>query len=161
MPIRESKSRTSNPHGAQNHSGFLITINTNRSPQSPAEEAVLGDLLRLIIGDLFDDTNVNRMFKFLNGPRQPSAIKYVDSEFAIEIGSVQKRVHAHILTNVYHNTRIHVDPLYLRDEVTSELNRGLIRAGLPGLRGKVYVNVKAVKGDFSVLKYVRKGVREI
>lgn len=67
-----------------------------------------------------------------------------------------------MLTNIYHNSRIHLDATYIRDEVTDQLNEGLIGAGMAPLRGKVYVNIKSIKGDWSVLRYVRKtGTRVI
>ncbi|QKE44401.1 endonuclease replication-associated protein [Yaravirus sp. 'brasiliensis'] len=161
MPLREITTRAM-PHGARNHSGFLVTINTNRKAQTAAERDVIADIMRSIIHEMWRDQNVPRMVKFLTGPRDPRLIKAVDSEFAIEVGGHQGRVHAHVLTNIYHNSRIHLDATYIRDEVTDQLNEGLIGAGMAPLRGKVYVNIKSIKGDWSVLRYVRKtGTRVI
>lgn len=144
------------PYGATHKSSFLITINTNRSVSSDIDRDVLSSMMRPILHRLLDDRNIPLMLKFRDGTRDNGLIRGVDSEFAIEVGGKQRRLHAHILTNIYHNTKIHIDPLYIREEVTDQLNDALAAAGEPRLRGKVYVNVRHVKGDWAVTKYVRK-----
>lgn len=160
MPLTEIKTR-SMPHGAQHHSGFLVTINTNRAPKTQAEQDVLADVMRSVVHELWRDRNVPKMIKYLKGPRDPSLIKYVESEFAIEVGSKQRRLHAHILTNIYHNSFIHLDRTYIADEVTEQLNEGLIGAGMAPLKGKVHVDIQPVRGGWSALKYVRKTGRQM
>jgi len=145
------------PYGASHHSSFLITINSNRQPKSEEERRVIANSLRDVIGGkLFEQKHFLRMIKFLKGRREASLIKNMDAEFAIETGSNQHRVHAHVLVNVYHNSTIHLDPIYIKDFVTRKLNQDLVKAGFKPIRGSVYVNIRAVKGGWSVLKYVRK-----
>lgn len=162
--VKRAKELTSQsmPHGAKNHSGFLVTINSNVKTIDSTHEQFIADALREIVGGkLFDNKHFLRMIKWLEGKRDPALIKHYDAEFAIEVGSQQKRVHAHCLVNVYHNTRIHLDPVYIQSYVTDQLNRRLIAGGYPKLRGKVYVNIRATKSDWKILKYIRKDAREL
>jgi hypothetical protein len=162
--VKRAKELTSKsmPHGAKNHSGFLITINSNVKPIDSAHEQFIADAMREIVGGkLFDNNHFLRMIKWLEGKRDPSLIKHYEAEFAIEVGSQQKRVHAHVLLNCWHNTRIHLDPVFISDYVTKKLNERLIAGGYPKLRGKVYVNIRATKSDWKILKYIRKDAREV
>lgn len=147
------------PYGATARSQFLITINTNRA--EPEGGSGLADSLRAVLrGRIFEERNIPTMLNFVQGrPRDDSAIKGVDAEFVIEVGSKFHRVHAHVLLDIYHSSRIHVDPTYLRDMVTVQLNRQLVERGLPALRGHVYVNVKAAATGWNMLKYLRKTKR--
>lgn len=161
MPIREARTRAM-PYGASKHSSFLVTINTQRAVKpNDAESDILTDIFRRVLFRLFDDRLIPRMVKFLGQPRDVSKLKGVETEVAIERGGVQRRLHAHLLVDIFHNSKIQLDPIYIRDEVTDEMNDELRKAGLPELKGKVYVNIKAVRSGFNALRYIRKGATPV
>lgn len=141
------------------HSGFLVTINTNRSPPDvPTRNLMTQAMREIITGDMFSRTHFPMMVKFLDGhPRRPSDLKRVTVDYAFEVGGRIKRLHTHILVHVYHTSKIHLDSAYIKHYFTRKLNAALVQMGLPPIGGTgVYVNIRPVGNSYNIMRYLGK-----
>lgn len=127
------------------HSNFLITINSNIKTTSSAQADAIAGMMRDIIngtGEMFSRENFPLMLKFLVPGGNPSQIDKTELSFGLEVGKKEKRPHAHINLRIQHHTRIHLDHSYIKTFFTEELNKRLVAAGMPKLKGSVYVNIR-------------------
>lgn len=140
-------------------SSFLITINSNLKAPTQAEADAIGAIMRDIItgsGQMFSKEHLPLMIQFLAPGGNASKIEKADVQFGIEVGDKEKRPHAHIVLNLYHRTKLHMDPQYIKEWFTKQMNKRLLAAGRAKLNGFVYVNIRAIKTAWDVEEYLKK-----
>jgi hypothetical protein len=149
MDVGTSKSRS--------YSSFFVTINTNM--RVPIDETrKVAAYLRHTLSLMYKGDNILGIIKFLNGKKQYSQIKEADVEFAIERGTSVKgsRLHAHCLVRIFHNSRIHLDRVAIKEFVMEDMNIQLKANGYRPL-SSVYVNIRAMRGsEFNLVRYLEK-----
>lgn len=142
--------RGNNGEDKVKQSNFFITLNTNISPSSEMHERDLVKQLGRGIGKMVTEhEDMKRIIKFLI-PGHVYSSRYVlstETEYAVEKGNKQKRLHVHIWLNVEHKSKIHLDLRELK-KVASE------RTGV----NVPYCNVRVIrKNPFqNVRDYLRK-----
>jgi hypothetical protein len=105
------------------HSNFLITLNFNQQYHKDEHKANLNSDM-----DAFDDV-IN---KFLNGIegfiRLPSGVQFnddtikdVSADYVVEVGSIKKQIHTHIMMKFTHFTRIQLHFQKIKEFFKKEL----------------------------------------
>ena len=135
--IKNAKDKTSN---------FFLTINTNQSykqddPNLQNDIAVFEECIKGILSNLNDYVNID------GGIWSDDFIDDVDIDYVIELGTIKRHIHAHIMIKIKHRTKLMLDYKKIKAKVLSEL----------GLKN-IYVNNKLMKKDSStnVLDYINK-----
>ena len=92
-------------------------------------------------------SNLNDYVNIDGGIWSDDFIDDVDIDYVIELGSVKRHIHAHIMIKIKHRTKLMLDYKKIKAKVLSEL----------GLKN-IYVNNKLMKKDSStnVLDYINK-----
>jgi hypothetical protein len=138
-------------------SSFLVTINTNIVARMK-DMKELSAVLRATLNKLYTSRNLAPRIKFVGGAeRDLKKIRSVDVKFVIERGTNAKgmRLHAHCLVDIKHYSRIQLDPPGIKEFVLHDINKRLTRAGFPEVTS-IYVNVRHVPNNYSVLRYLKK-----
>lgn len=139
------------------HSGFFITATANSLKPSSSDEAeAMGDDLENAMRAAFDQERIKDFVTFLDdsGSWNTQYIDDVQGEFSIELGETAKgsRIHAHAAIHIYHHSRIRLKIDVLQDFLSDYL----IDNSQFAIKGKVYVNVRMIKGDTDLKSYIRK-----
>jgi hypothetical protein len=149
VPVRFSGGRASRQEPRKvNKTCILITINTNqrygegdrsRENDEKALEQVTTRFLR----------NLKSYVKVLepNAAWDTNHVFKVNCQYAVEVGQKKGRLHTHVLVQIDHNTRIHLDYRKVKEHYQNQL-------GLP----TVYFNAKLVRprGESWLENYVQK-----
>jgi hypothetical protein len=129
------------------HSGFLITINTNKSisDQNSIDDLVQG--LDRVSKYIASHEGLQRILIFLipgdTYGRPP--IYDVKADYAIEKGNNKHRIHCHIYLRIEHTSMIRLD----RAEIVSIVDE------IMGIRN-AYVNIKIIGNDQNLKEYLKK-----
>ena len=134
--------------------GFLLTINTNKAPKSEKGvkdmKRVLRRGLRRLLSQFDDFIDISRYDDIYNTPLKSVRLLdvgrglFVDPN--IEIGEDRHMIHSHTMMNwsapVKYSFRVNI----------KKLRRWLDRNIQPGM----YVNVRFIKGNQDIIRYIRK-----
>lgn len=135
-------------------SAFLITINTNQRARTPDEFTHVAKPFFLVLNAIF--SKAEHVKKFV------TVLSTMDS-FEDDVGAIKSSgvieyavhsgIHAHIMIEIVHRTRVQINSLLLRQIVLQDL-------AIRGLRlSNLYIQVRFVRNDTqTVLNYVRKDV---
>lgn len=137
------------------HSGFHITVSTNRKPASNEESHALGARLNKAIALSFEHTGLEQFIEFLipDDTYKRNILK-VSVKYAIELGKGVRggRIHAHIMLKVIHNSRIRINIPAFKKVMLQNLN---LEGDLPTITS-IYVNIKIIRGDENLEEYLLK-----
>jgi hypothetical protein len=132
-------------------SNFFLTINTNQQykdgdPNIENDIAVFEETLKGIL------SNINDYVKIQGGEWSDENIKDVDIDYVIELGTVKKCIHAHIMLKFKHNTHLMLDYVKIKAKILNSL----------GLKN-IYINNKVMKRDSTtnVLDYINKFTKKL
>lgn len=132
-------------------SNFFLTINTNQQykdgdPNIENDIAVFEETLKGIL------SNINDYVKIQGGEWSDENIKDVDIDYVIELGTVKKCIHAHIMLKFKHNTHLMLDYVKIKTKILNSL----------GLKN-IYINNKVMKRDSTtnVLDYINKFTKKL
>lgn len=133
------------------HSDFLITINTNYRPKLTPDSKDVGKVLSKAINKLNTHENLTKIITLDGTDTYAASIKKIKAQFAVEIGQNPKgrRIHAHLILQVDHTSRIQINIPVLREVVDGLLDD-------PRIKKPVYVNVKYTPSGRSVEDYIKK-----
>lgn len=147
-----SKSKKPRKRPINQHSNFLLTVNTQQRPKTDEEaREIAGRLSSAMDSFLKSPQHQSNLFKLTPGKEttdgRPAEIRSLNFEFAVEVGKGAKggRVHSHTIIKTIHNTHIQVDAEYVRQVMPAMV-------GVP----KLFVNVRWLRTDHSVEDYIRK-----
>jgi hypothetical protein len=105
------------------YSKFLVTLNSNIRPTDDSHEMELRHIMRNLIDDNFYGPNIFKNIRILDNSQKEidkkTLLKYVNITFSTEVGKHVKggRLHAHIIVDTKHMTKIHIKANRLRDEL--------------------------------------------
>ena len=110
-------------------SNFFITLNTNKSPDSPEEMTLCLNALRNAVQHLAKDPVLAACLKF--GPmdnsyqldRYGDVIVSAERKSSIETGEVMNRVHAHIWLTIVHYSQIQINTQLLMQQAKVAYNK--------------------------------------
>jgi hypothetical protein len=135
--IKNAKDKTSN---------FFLTINTNQQykendPNLQNDIAVFEECIKNIL------SNINEYVNISEGIWDDEHINDVDIDYVIELGTIKRHIHAHIMIKIKHRAKLMLDYKKIKSKVLQTL----------GLKN-IYVNNKLMKKDSStnVLDYINK-----
>lgn len=104
------------------YSKFLVSLNTNIKPMGVDHQIFLERKLRNLIDENFQGPNILANIKILNDPdadtdTKEQLIEKVNVTFSLEIGKKARggRLHAHVIVDIRHRTKIHINADRLRD----------------------------------------------
>ena len=136
------------------NSSFLVTMNTNYRPKNNEEAKYLcASLTRGVEGAFKSPSMLIPYVKFLNGDQwSERTIKKVNVLIGVEIGNHQKgsRVHAHVKVEIDHYSKIHLNPVIIKEQVNLHLAKD--NAGIM----VHYVNISVRNSNNSIDSYVSK-----
>jgi ribosomal protein S16 len=133
------------------HSGFFVTVNTNKKPRTQLELDSITQALREGIADLCSDDGFKQVIYFLiAGHTFEKHIVNIKVEYAIEIGTSPRggRIHAHLYIQVVHKSKIRLD----KKKIEEILLKYLRKYGINSL----YINIRVIGKDKSIKDYIRK-----
>jgi hypothetical protein len=146
---------TSEENRPERKSHFLVTINSNKVPKTPAEHRAIVECFDRFMYDFFNHSNrsyawyrerkydirhnLERIFLFIDGDGDIESINKINVKYAVEKGKKTRggRIHLHAHLTVYHTARLRMDIEELKTVAVEYLRR----CGL-GINS-VYINVKA------------------
>lgn len=149
-------------------SKFFLTINPNFRPKTDEESHERSKDFAFVLDRVFSQPAFPWLFKF--GQFDPAYqqdtlvhIKSVDVDCAIELGEKQKRMHAHAIVDVRHESKVTIDPKAVGHMVQSCMNYlAEKKQQRPFFTGKamwVHVKVLQQKNPVGAMKkYIRKTV---
>ena len=146
--VRGRKSATEKPREAKpKRSSWLYTVSTNQryeddDPNLENDEAVFND----VVYDICENIGDYLVFKVDGDGFTDDKVQYANSDFVVERGGKTKALHAHILIQISHHSRIHLDYEGIKRQVEESL----------GI--KVYINGKLCKptSDHYLSEYLHK-----
>ena len=90
---------------ALKYTDLHVTVNTNFAPRTHSEQQFTAQALyNLIVHDLQDPTNVAQLLPTTDGPESIEDVTV--NAIGIEVGSAQKRLHAHFNVQVEHHSKV-------------------------------------------------------
>ncbi len=128
-------------------SNFFVTINSNKSPDSPADCDQTVKAMENVLKELKEDRVLAQCIKF--GPKNPETYindKYhdvvhsVDFKAAVETGDVMRRVHCHIWLTITHYSQIQINVKMLQIIARKAFNQVAERDNQ--IKDMPYVHVK-------------------
>lgn len=149
-------------------SKFFLTINPNFRPKTDQESHERSQDFAFVLDRVFSQPAFPWLFKF--GQFDPvyqqdtvAHIKSVDVDCAVELGEKQKRMHAHAIIDVRHESKVTINPKAVGEMVQSCMNYlATVKNQRPFFSGKaMYVHVKVLQQKNPVAamkKYIRKTV---
>lgn len=123
----------------EKYSNFLITLNTNRYPESQMQQSEMARKLYKGASRLLKDHDrVEEILKFMEPGVEygDGRVKSVTSKIAVERGPKLGRMHLHLFVRVIHDTKIHIDRQGLQEAM-----KELTGIDFP------YVNIRHVKAN--------------
>jgi hypothetical protein len=143
------------PSQRTKHSGFFITINTNQAPSDSHTISERAETLRGALREVLEtEEGVSSIIKYLDPSGSWDKIEKVDTEFVVERGTRQHRIHAHAVIHIEHTTKIHISREALEQHILSYFREhGIV---LPN----IYVNIKPISGAGNIRAYLEKGLDE-
>jgi hypothetical protein len=134
------------------YSKFLVTLNSNVRPVDEAHENALRYVMRQLIDENFEGKNILKNIKVLDDKdkekKKENLIKYVNVTFSMEVGKTRRggRLHAHIIVDMKHQTKVHIKANRLRDELETYF----------GQRG--HVDIKYFPSSEILINYISKDI---
>jgi len=129
---------------------FLVTINPNIIPSDQDDAQHWGSILEESVKEVFSKDNAERWIKFLDDGDMDD-VESIKGSYGVEIGKKARggRLHLHMLIEVLHNSKIHLNLQNIREDLNAAMKENGISS--------VYVNVRAVKGgEYSIRNYILK-----
>lgn len=146
--VRGRKSAEEKPREAKpKRSGWLYTVSTNQryeddDPDLANDENVFAE----VVNEICENIGDYLIFKVEGDGFTDEKVQFANSDYVIERGGKTKALHAHILIQISHHSRIHLDFEKIKDRIQEELGV------------KVYINGKLVKptSDHFLSEYLSK-----
>jgi hypothetical protein len=133
------------------HSNYFVTINTNMKPPEDRAYEIAAKFRAWLVGFVFTNSVYEQVFVLNNGADTFSKdnVESIKSIITLEIGQVQKRLHAHVLLNVAHRSRLHINfPRF-----KAILNQNSFDSAIKGF----YCNWNLLRDRSGVIDYMAKG----
>lgn len=109
----------------KNYSGFFVTVNTNFHPKTKAESLEMGEKLRKAMTKMMTEEGLREVVRMMdpNTKFDASHILGIDGELKIEVGKQAggRRVHAHALIELTHNTRVQLNRTKMSEFIVKEI----------------------------------------
>jgi hypothetical protein len=144
-------------------SRWKVTVNTNYSPKSIAEEVEMTDILGRANDWVWSHPQVGTVYTFRGREVYPEGhewhdeafyhddwIDQTDSKYVVEIGETFKRLHTHVDVETQHRTRLNLD----REAIRAQYMHFFRHMGETRIKN-VYVNIVAYK-DLRQVNYGRR-----
>lgn len=152
--VSNFKRKTKNKAPAEKMSSYFITFNTNLGYKGKDQLANLendAEFLQHSVLQPMLNQDLHQFVQFLEPEKNwNDHILQTSGDFAIEVGHAKKRLHAHILLNIKHNTKIQLDYKGMREYLEGKL----------GLKG-IHFNARAIRGanaERNIENYLQKFV---
>lgn len=135
------------------HSAFFITINTNKGG-GQCDSGKLAQEFDDLLDELFGvEKNFYDIIKFLvPGHTVNKNIKDVDNMYVTEVGQIMGRVHGHVLSQIRHTSRIHINRY--------KLEEFFIRRVKTCKLSSLHIHIKCVGYSLNLGSYFRKYYRK-
>lgn len=129
---------------------FLLTVSTNKRPTDVGDAHSRAALLESVLTETFAEDNIDK-FVIVMGSGDLDALEDVDILVAPELGQGRGgAIHAHVVVNIKHHEKIHLDLEWIRGTLTEEL------VGVQGIKN-IHLDLKVMKGGIlAILNYARK-----
>lgn len=106
------------------YSKFLVSLNSNIKPKSLEHQIFLERSMRNLIDNNFQGRKILPNIKILDNEdadidEKEHLLEKIDVTFSLEIGKKARggRLHAHVIVDIRHRTKIHIDAARLRDQL--------------------------------------------
>ena len=115
--------------GRYYYSKFLVTLNSNIRPTTDEEEMYLRKIMRRMIDNNFEGDKIFKNIRILEPAKKDipkdQLLVYINVTFSTEVGKDVKggRLHAHVIVDTKHTTKIHIKADRLRDELETYFGR--------------------------------------
>jgi len=120
---------------------FMITVNTNKGKY----DDIMKNQFEKVLYKLLNEENLKQMIIFNSGTYND--IKSIESELAVEVGGIYKKLHAHLPIQIKHTANIKLNIKFINEYIKKQMD----------IKEKIHIDIKATNNSFQTfIDYAKK-----